>query len=160
LSFNFPTFGGGGPAGGGGGGFSTVYKTADEGITNDDTLTDDADLQFPVDADSWYNFRTVMNYDCNAAEDIKFAYSIPAATSPAVAYQDYDGFAGIVWAANTTGILHTGSGVGNIRGSYYNGNFKTGVNAGTMAIQWAQNTSGANVTTLQEGSMLMFRKLS
>jgi len=67
-------------AGGGGGGFSTVYKTADESIQSDTTLTDDADLFFSVDASSVYvGFMYLyVDMDSGADPDMKTTFTIPA----------------------------------------------------------------------------------
>ena len=146
------------------GGWSTVFKTADETITSDTTLTDDADLQFSVDASSTYAFVSWLLVDSTALTDWKHSMSIPSGASGTF------GQAGELMANSlnssyvavpvTNSITGTSSPVGTSNFYTIRGFIKTAGTSGTAAFQWAQNTSNAENTILKEGSWISFKKLT
>jgi len=146
------------------GGFLTVFKTADETITNDDVLTDDADLQFPVDANGVYAFMLMTVISGNITPGFKHAFSIPAgavgrgnhrfefyAGEPSATYEMAD-----LTVAETTGA----GGLGEDNFGLILGMFRIGATPGTVAYQWAQGTSNALSTSLLDDSWMMFKKLN
>jgi len=147
-------------AGGGGGGFDTVYKTADETINNDSTLTDDTDLQFSVDANASYAMICLFMYAADAIPDFKYAYSVPAGITGNImdGYFNSQNTSAVVrtWATSRSPIDSSG----NVRALFNTGCLNIEGTAGTIAFQWAQNTSNAGNTTLKEGSYIMFKKLT
>lgn len=139
----------------------TVYKTADEAITSDDTLTDDADLQFPVDANGIYAVFMFIWYETvTTTPDFKYAFSIPTGAV------DSGQIGANNWRTTSTPCtespwttVHTMAGTGDEAFPFV-GQFTNGVNAGTLAMKWAQATSDVNATTLKLGSWLMYKKLN
>ncbi len=142
-----------------GGGFSTVYKTADETITNDSTLTDDADLQFSPDINSVYAINLLIQRSTSNTPDFKYAFSIPTGSVNTDQYTNgawsSTGFPTRSWNSATTVTLSSAPAFMTISGI-----LQTGSNTGTFAFQWAQATSDAANTTLEIGSWMMFKKLS
>jgi len=144
-----------------GGGFSTVFKTADETIQSDTTLTDDTDLQFSVDANSSYAFMMVFTFVTGANPDFKYGMTSP---SGALVSSSSD-----FYAVNTTSytrrdmsttIVQLVPAGGASRFKLIIGYVDVGVTAGSITLQWAQNTSQAEDTTVQKNSWVMFKKLN
>jgi len=149
-------------AGGGGSGFTTVFKSADETIASDDTLTDDSDLTFSVDASSFYFFILRMEINSPITPDFKYIMSLPvgatgnwtkagAFLSPSSETYDPDSV--------LTQIFFSTAGA-NDNLLFQVGYLETDTTAGTAAVQWAQNTSNAGATTVRKGSTMMFKKLN
>jgi len=139
-------------------GVDAVLKTVDETINSDAVLTDDADLQFTVDANSVYSFMVLMYITTDAAPDFQYAFSSPAGASG----ERSDGF----WASGSQMIMQTLPtarsivvGAPNLIGCPVFGRVVTAGTAGTLAYQWAQNTSDVADTTLHAGTMMMFKKV-
>ena len=147
-----PTF----QAAAGGGGFSTVFKSADETIQSDATLTDDTDLQFSVDANSFYSVMGYFKAQSGSTPDYKQAFSVPAGAN------FHGGNRFTDWTSDQTDEDYTATQsvlfAGNEGWLCVVGILEIGGTAGTCAYQWAQNNSFASDTTLFQGSWLMFRK--
>jgi len=145
-------------AAGGGGGFSTVFKTADEIINSDNTLTDDTDLNFAIDADEFFACIVCLNWAADATPDFKFSFTGPA--------NMLGGFT-VDWDDINQTILAFSSVVGGVGGgasveklAQINCLIKNGDTAGTFSVSWAQTNSDVADTTLFKGSWMMFKKLN
>lgn len=143
-------------------GFSTVYKTADETITNDTTLTDDTDLQFSVDANTKYAIQLVYYTSQHQTPDYKYAFSQPAGAT--LRQIDAAAFWGTStgtyeWSISNPVIVDLTSGINALVVRMQAMYLTVGGTAGTFAYQWAQNTSSAFGTTLKEGSWMMYKTL-
>lgn len=144
--------------------WQTKFKTATETITNDDTLTLDASLQFAVVSGKVYEFEFYVHYDSVAAADFKFALSGPASptflhyftlgqtpditatTAQGCAVRvDFDVSISLTHAANTAGFIF-GRGI------------CTPSADGTIGFSWAQNTSNGGNTSVLWGSYVKFRR--
>jgi len=158
-----PTFQAGG---GGGGGFSTVFKTSDEVITSDTTLTDDADLVFSVDANSTYVGIMIVRLGGDAGTDYKEAFTIPAgATMTGLGdstniwnwgYSDSVSPSKDMTAVNVVEVS-SGSSPRFIMTPFI---IITAGTSGSIQYQWAQNISSVNDTTTFKGSWIQFIKVS
>lgn len=142
-----------------GDGWKTVYKTADETIASDATLSDDADLKFPVDANSDYTFIMFLHVTSNTTADFKYAFTQPSGSFGRMkSTGDWD-------AVNSTGLVSIDASTAVVIGSAtektleQHGRIITGSTAGTIQLQWAQNTSDAGNTTLEQGSIIMWKKM-
>ena len=145
--------------GGAGGGFSTVFKTADEIITSDDTLTDDADLQFEVDKNSVYAYKMVLLMSSSVNADFKYFWTGPVGATMSW-FEDQDSNVGVTAKTITTQDNMNGAGVAVLTIQWPEGLIITGANAGILNFQWAQLTSEATNTTLRKGSWILFKKLN
>jgi hypothetical protein len=132
----------------------TVFKVSDESATSDTTLSDDAELTLPVEANTIYlldaHLRTLS---ASSVPDIKVALSLP---SGATAH----------WSFAFTNIEQdeTSAQVNALTASqeeYCNpqGILTIGGTSGNAVIQWAQDVSSATATTVQGGSSLRLTKI-
>lgn len=136
-----------------------AWKAADLPRSNTTTLASDPDLSIAVAANAAYHVWGWV-YATGAAistADIKLAWSAPSGAAGA-----WDGLG--YSTASTTVSLSSGAGLASSRSFGVNGaNFSsvrieayvTTTTAGSLALQWAQNTSNATATTLKAGSRLI-----
>ena len=146
--------GGGGGGGGTGGGFTIVHKASDESRTNDTTLTDDADLKFAIAANETWGFTFWVQADIHSQPDIKFSINTPASPTSCIFG------AGEIDSATGDGSITCGVSSGQLNGNgtemyIISGSIVNGSNAGTVALQWAQNTSKSQATTVKAGSYML-----
>ncbi len=134
-------------------GAQTVVKSANQTKTNNTTLQDDPDLQFSVGANETWTFRFVVQANANATPDIKFAVSAPAGSTCSVGVIDGEGAVAVgnLGCGVSSGII-----TGNTTADVYEvvGTVQTGGTAGTVALQWAQNTTSASAVVVYAGSFL------
>jgi len=139
--------------------FSRVVKLVDESRPNDSTLSDDSELSIAVEANATYFGIVMLQVATDITADFKYNFNIPAGasgrrnSSPA-------------WQAHALGItVAVDAGGTNVAGSigtdtlivYFNVRV---VGAGVVALEWAQQTSNAFSTTVQQGSfMVMWKSL-
>lgn len=142
-----------------------AIKPADVTITSDDSLNEDAALQFAVAAATKYHFRFVIFFDTAAAADFKYDVNGPASPdvvsihtrSVAPAATAYGGIAtqtafgfgptAITAASGTAGVI------------LIDGILHNGANAGTVVFRWAQNTSNGGSTIVRAGSYVEWSAL-
>lgn len=142
----------------------TVLKTAHETRTSNTTLTNDTDLKGTVQPAGKYIFRARIYADTTAAGDFKFAVSGPA--SPVgVRIAHYAIAAGAtafsaigVETAFGTSVSVLGTGTNGVFVAI-DGEFETNAAGGTVAFQWAQNTSDAGNTRVLAGSYFEFQRI-
>lgn len=129
------------------------------------TVTDDPDLKMYLQPNATYFVEFFLTVAAILAEDIKTAWSVPAGVTSqtkrvlgpgsAASQVDADNIAvRIATHVYATTVIY--SGVRNSLGLQFQvqevGIVKTGATAGYVALQWAQGTSGATGTTVNEGS--------
>ncbi|MBD9700637.1 hypothetical protein IHE56_00730 [Streptomyces sp. ID01-12c] len=151
---------------------SFVRKTADESVTSSTTLQNDNELVLAVSANCTYAFRVwLLATDATDANgDIKFAFTFPASAvchfsgrgphtllaSGAFGDGEYIG-------RNTATSGSTVASYGlttSVIGIEITGLLIVGANAGNLQLQWAQNTSDANATTVQAGSFMTLERVA
>lgn len=146
-----------GTGGGGSGGLvnqKTVIKSVDESLTNNATLQNDDELSFTVGANEEWAFRFVLQANSATQPDFQFAVGAPGGATCSVGVVDGEG-------AVTNGNLGCGVSSGSIAGNGANdvyevvGTVRNGPTAGAVTLQWAQNASNANTTTVYAGSYLL-----
>lgn len=143
-----------------GGHSRTIVKPSDESINSGTVLQADDHLFLPVDANSLYTFMAVLDVGYDTTYYAKIAFVVPAAST--LKWQP-------AWSPEAGGNLSTNSG-GWITASGTSrtingdlcvvfGTLITGVNAGTLALQWAQSVSGGGgATQIARGSSLSIIK--
>lgn len=145
-----------------GGGGVLINKTATETIASDNTLSNDAALQFAAAASTKYRIKIVAWFDTTAAADFKFALTGPA--SPTLIrilrrHIDPNALTALIIASEVdyTASTAVNAGTGTTGGFVeFEIDFHNGINAGTFAFQWAQNTSNASNTSVLAGSYLSY----
>ncbi len=143
-------------------------KTADETVASSTTLQDDNHLLLTVAANEvWqveYQLRVIA---LTAAVGIKLAWTFPTSgeVNMGTTYEDTTNIASSFTVHATTspsgvmalGVANVSSDVNPIT---INGFYVGGGTAGTLTLQWAQNTSNATATTLKANSTLWAVKLA
>lgn len=136
-----------------------VRKLSDESISSNAVLQDDDELVLPVAANTVYEMDCFVRYSSGTTPDIKFAWTFPAG-----ALMRYSGIVYPVAGAttifqfvqtDTIGCEGSTSGPGVAR---FAGTVITSATSGSLRLQWAQNTSTASATIVQQHSYLKLRK--
>ena len=139
----------------GGGAWTNANATGDELVNNSTVMVNHTELQFSVDANSTYAFFLIIVFNSGSTPDFKNGWSYPSGTT-------------IKWRTSSSSNWNvsetyenfiSGSGSGD-RGSMFSGRIKTAGTAGTVSVQFAQFVADASDTTLLEGSVLSFAKIS
>ena len=137
-------------------------KTADETIQSDQTLTSDTDLQFTTVANTNYLIRAMIVFLSPAAADFQWDFTHSGTTTDALqtSWRLDDGSTAI---NNQLGDATIGSGGNTITTADGELNIvwlhlfiRVGASGGTLAFQWAQNTTTAADTTVYAGSFLEY----
>lgn len=144
-----------------------IVKAADETVTSSTTLQDDDHLVRAIGAnETWvYEWLLVVTSGSNTP-DIKLTVTVPAGATGLLSAAGLDPgatgtVAGIRWIAQTTfgtsignfGVLSGGPTFVVVRATVINAG-----TAGTVALQWAQNTSDASGVVVKAGSTLTARR--
>lgn len=142
-------------SGSGGGAASgvSVHKIKPGNATSaNNTFINDPDLAFSIGANESYTFRFVVNANANVTPDIKFAVTAPVGATCNYAYEDVETAATV---ANLGCGVSTGLVTGNTTDDTYEivGSIRNGTTAGTVQLQWSQNTTNAGTpVTVYAGS--------
>lgn len=128
-------------------------KSADQSISNNNTLFDDADLQISLEANSTYLIDGFLIFLSPAAADIKFSIkAIAGATS-------YWGFSyDTTPTAKALGDVAAIPTDASTQWIWMHGIIRTGA-AGSFILQWAQNTADAGTTKLYQSSYIAATKV-
>lgn len=145
-----------------------VYKTADESVNLSTTLQNDNHLAYAVVAGSYViDMRLMATSAANAAGDLSIGFTFPTATFYGMAYGADSALAsGSVqdgqWGANTltTGVVFQNFGLSTaMLGIHFHG-LLICTAAGTLQLQWAQQASNANNSTLKAGSYMTVKQVA
>jgi hypothetical protein len=150
-------------AAGGGGGATVVIKSVDETLTTTPTLQDDDELVFAIGSNEDWTAHFYLFIDSDSTPDFRYAITVP--TGAAVTY-------GLVGASRGTDTLvrqteystTPGTGV-EVLVSVFDAmhviavSVRNGATAGDVQLQWCQNTSAAESTTVKAGSFLVAHKV-
>lgn len=136
------------------------YKQTDETLNNDTTFQDDDDLQFPVEIYDKYEFSGMIFFNSSAVADIKLQWSLPTGGVVKMAYHDSISplAAGAPFTIDTGGSKAF-DGAGADRGILFWGVYIGGGGAGSVKLQWAQNTAEVSDTKVLAGSYLISRRI-
>lgn len=133
-----------------------VRKVADETVNNSSVLQNDDELFVPMSANAVYDFFVIIHHNSGGTPDIKFGWTVPSGTT-------------MVWGGyivNTAGAFtvvanlsqsSTASigGTGSDSFQMFQGTIVTSSTAGTLQLQWAQDTANASNTIVRAGSYLL-----
>ena len=138
--------------------WTTVLKSADETITSDNTLDDDAILKFAMAANTKYTFRARIFFDTTAAADFKYRHAGPASPTLVRVHRREVIAGGTADTTSTVDVAYSAADISlagaGTTGGYIelDGTIHNGANAGDFTFQWAQNMSDASNTTVRAGS--------
>ena len=138
----------------------TLRKTADETVNNSVTLQNDDHLvTATLPASSAWAFDLLLVTVSSAVADFKFMFTGPAGTIFNLAFlvggTTYEG--GTLTEGSTAGFV---SGNGGEVPVWIRGTLTLGGTAGTLQLQWAQNTAEVSNTVVQLGSYLHLQQLT
>lgn len=146
-----------------------VRKTADTSRAATTTFADDPHLTYEVEANAVYVMDGWIKYFADPTPDIKFQFTTPTGTLGEWAWvMPGSGTA----AAGTTGysVRTETNDVGGSRTGYgtsdtsmftpVSGLWRVASTAGSITLQWAQNTSSATSTGVFTDSWLRFQRIA
>jgi len=132
-----------------------VAKVADETVNNSSAMQNDNELFIAVAASKKYRLLSRIIYNSNSTADMKFQFTYPVGLTATYSllcvgsglatwavYEQYETGVGIV------------EGAGADRSIIINGTVAVGGTAGTLQLQWAQNTANLSNTVVKAGSYL------
>jgi hypothetical protein len=136
-----------------------AIKGGDQTVTSSTTLVNDGGLFVSVAANASYVFQVFLDYEggTQGSSDIKYGWSVPSGTT--MRYTDFHISTGGTATAGGLSLESTvtaagTNGSGNKRGVFMNGSVVTAGTAGTLQLQWAQNTSSGTGTIVHAQSYL------
>jgi len=155
-------------------GGATVYppqvarKTANEIVNNSNALQDDDHMGIAVAAGAVYLMDGFWIYGADPAADIKVGFTGPAGATldwvrggmDSAATAVTGGFNSTAQTLGSAPSLGAVTGVGTILIATPKGLLVTGGAAGTLQMQWAQNTAQANNATLYAQSWLRLQRIA
>jgi len=131
-----------------------IYKSADETVNNSAVLQDDNHLSFSIGANEVWAFKWFLMYTSGATPDLKLKFSLPSgATMNYMTQFDFSSY-----TEASTLVLPGGAGnplVETTHGIIFNAS-----SAGTVQLQWAQNTATAVDSKVLKGSYIIAHKLA
>lgn len=142
-----------------------AYKSSDQSVTSSTTLVSDNALFLPVAANATYDFFCYLNYTggTQGASDIKVQWTVPAGAT--LRFQPVGigtgggmGFGNTDSAASSVALGTQGS--GTLCGATMLGTLIMSSTAGTLQLEWAQNSSNATATTVKAQSLLRLARLA
>jgi len=143
-----------------GAGITYKEKAADETVTSSSTLQDDDELFFTTTSGTLYDVRATINYASPAGggtPDLKMLWSEDSTRRGyCFSFGDNatDGATTNVLSSQSTATAFVRGTAANKRATTINCTIVG--NGGTFKLQWAQDTSGANGTTIYAGSWLSY----
>jgi hypothetical protein len=154
---------------------TVVVKSADETVTNSASLQSDNHLLFTTTANAKYlvDIALFVSQDANAVgADFKFGFSMPASatwsgggglpdlTVGATAAGDGN-WTGVAGSVSTPRLCGLDGNAGNVTQLVFTVLVETAGTAGTVTLQWAQNTATAGVgTTVKARSWLRAERVA
>ncbi|MES2209433.1 MAG: hypothetical protein V4515_04520 [Chloroflexota bacterium] len=144
--------------------------TADVTRTSSTTLTDATGLAIALEADALYALEGYLAYNAGETGDLKVAFTVPAgatghwglypiATASTGSIGDLDARRQAAFGAATTQAAGGSAAFSSELMCPVFGYIDTAATAGTLQLQFAQNTSSGTGTTLKAGSWLMAFRL-
>ena len=129
---------------------TVVQKSADQTVNNTTTLVNDTALLLALLANNRYYFRLRIIFTSGSTPDLDMTFTGP---SGAVGSWRRDTATNTVSSFGTRGAIAGSNGV--TRQGFAEGFIETGVTAGNLQFQWAQDTADATDTTIKDGSVLL-----
>lgn len=147
-----------------------ILKTADESVTSSTTLQNDNHLAATIGATGTYaaDLHLWITSAADAAGDIKVSFTFPTGTL----HMSGDGLdtslaTGFGGTSTGLGVLSATSGTSTIAFGASTSTLCVRVHAlliatatGTLQLQWAQNGSNGNATTVKAGSHMIVRQVA
>jgi hypothetical protein len=136
---------------------NAVVKGDDESLSSSTAMQNDDALVIPLTANSSWLVVCFFNYVATTGADFKYRFTAPSGIT---GYQqptrlNLSGqFTGAFSSLWTDTVTADGQGASTIMNVFAFGQITTGPAGGDLQLQWAQNTSNGNSTTVKAGSIL------
>lgn len=142
-----------------------AYKSADETVNNSAAMQDDDHLSFAIAANEVWAFDIYLQVDNTASVTPRFKFQMTVPASATGSLRASGDNTGAVDGSTTGANSATATGVIAFTATITAGIVITGViinssTAGTVHLQWAQNTAAAFNTIVKKGSWLRATKLA
>jgi hypothetical protein len=147
----------------------TVRKTADDSRSATTTFADDTHLTFAVEANAVYVMDGWIKYFADPTPDIKIQFTTPTGTLGEWAWlmpgsgTAATGTVGYSIRTETNDVGGSRTGYGTSDSTMFtpiSGLWRVGSTAGSITLQWAQNTSNAIATVMYTDSWLRFLRIA
>jgi cytochrome b len=142
-----------------------VVRGSDSAGRVNNTLANDDVLTLAVEANAVYNLHAWLGFTALAAADFRAGWSVPAgSTLQWTPYTQNGGAAstvgGVITDRSSAATAQTsgGIGAGNIMTMLIFGTLRIGATAGSIILQWAQDTTNATGTVLKADSSLTLKR--
>lgn len=136
-------------------------KTVNETVNNSAALQNDDALFVAVVANAVYDVKLVLHYTSGTTPDLKIGWTAPSgATMVWGGYLFSTASAFTATGNNAVGTVVALGGLGADVSAVFDGTVVTSTTAGTLQLQWAQNTANASDSTVYAGSFLELRRTS
>jgi len=139
--------------------YLTVRKSIDETLSANITPQDDDELKFSIGANETWTAQFVIQQNSGTVPDFKFGVTAPVGATCDVSINDT--------ISSTNSVSNLGCGVsqavtGNAADevTFVYATIVNGSTAGTVTLQWSQNTSDPGNTTVQAGSTVVATNIS
>lgn len=147
----------------------TVRKTADTSRAATTTFADDDHLSYAVEANAVYVMDGWIKYFAHSTPDIKIQFTTPTGTLGEWGWlmpgsgTAATATAGFSIRTDTIDVGGSRTGYGTTDSNMFtpmNGFWRIGSTAGSVTLQWAQNTSDATASVLFTDSWLRFQRIA
>lgn len=135
-------------------------KTSTQTVNNSATLVNDTEMFWAVEANAIYDLDILLLYNSNATADFKWAWTYPTGLTMAYSVLAFNTASTLfIDATFTESATVNAGGDGTDLPVWLKGSVIVGSTAGTLQLQWAQNTANASNTTLNIYSRGVLRKI-
>jgi len=135
-------------------------KSADQSITSSTVLTDATDMSFSVAANTYYSFQfelllNIAGSGVSTGGGLEVSITCP--TGGTLMFGPPGGLYASVTGSGTRLVLVSNTNFINPLTVLLLGYLSNGANAGTLQLQFSQNSSSANALTMRKGSWFQYR---
>lgn len=136
-------------------------KTANETVNNSSTLQNDDHLFVAVAANAVYDWKLVLHYNSGTTPDLKVGWSVPSGSTMVWGGYIADTSGAVTSVANlSAATVQAIGGTGAANYQFFTGMIATSTTAGTLQLQWAQNTTNLSDSIMLAGSELILIRTS
>jgi hypothetical protein len=138
-------------------------KTSDESVSSANTgttLQNDDALAWAVAASGVYALDLFLIYNANSTGNLKLGWTFPTSLTMVYAGMHATLAGALTVASFTQASTPAIGGLGADAPQHFHGMVTNSTNAGTLQLQFAQNTSNAGNTTLKAGSYGVLTRLA
>ena len=142
-----------------------VEKPTDQSVTSSTTLVNDTALSAAVAASATYLFYCYLDYEggTGGSSDLKFQWTVPASATLRFTLIGTDASNATVVSStksDTTSYTLRSAGAATLQAALMIGSLVVASTAGTLQLQWAQNTSSGTATKVHAQSFLSLWRIS